>query len=272
MQSTVQISSQFIWRRLHSLMGLWLVIYLILHLVTNSQAALWFGEDGSGFVRMVNSLESLPYLHAIEIVLIGVPFAIHMVWGIHRAFTAKTNAATLHYGRNQAFTWQRITSWILLFGVIGHVVQMRFIDQPKTVEIGYKKYSAVAVSMDSGLEILSRRLNFAIYNGNQPADFSVCNLKPNQVLAVADSPGTAMLLMVRDTFKSPMMVGCYTIFLLSAAFHAFNGFWTFLITWGAILSIRSQKAMIPVSVIGMGLLTFLGLAAIFGSYWMSQYG
>ena len=65
--SAAEISSTFIWRRVHSLMGFWLVLYLILHLLTNSQAALWIGDDGNGFVRMVNSLESLPYLQVVEI-------------------------------------------------------------------------------------------------------------------------------------------------------------------------------------------------------------
>jgi len=61
----------------------------------------------------------------------------------------------------------------------------------------------------------------------------------------------------------------YTIFLLAAAFHAFNGLWTFLITWGFILSYRSQRAMLPVSYFGMILLSLLGLAAIWGSYWFN---
>jgi succinate dehydrogenase / fumarate reductase cytochrome b subunit len=91
-------------------------------------------------------------------------------------------------------------------------------------------------------------------------------LKDNQVIVEADAPGKAMLLMVRDQFKSPLMSVLYTIFVLAAAFHAFNGFWTALITWGAALSYRSQKAMIPVSAVGILVLSFLGLAAIWGSY------
>ena len=94
-------------------------------------------------------------------------------------------------------------------------------------------------------------------------------MKDNQVIAVSSMPGTAFLLMVRDTFKSPVMAVLYTIFLLAAAFHAGNGFWTFLITWGAILSYRSQKAMIPVSVFAMLFLSVLGLAAIWCTYWVN---
>jgi succinate dehydrogenase / fumarate reductase cytochrome b subunit len=60
-------------------------------------------------------------------------------------------------------------------------------------------------------------------------------------VAVAPDRGTAMLLTVRDTFKSPIMEIFYSLFLLAALFHAFNGFWTFFLTWGLILSINARK-------------------------------
>lgn len=86
------VPKSFIWRRLHSLMGLWLVLFLLEHLLTNSQAALWVGEDGRGFVKMVNSLHNLPYLQAIELGLLAVPFAIHMFWGVRYLMTSKANS------------------------------------------------------------------------------------------------------------------------------------------------------------------------------------
>ena len=238
------------------------MLYLAEHLLVNSQAALWAGQEGSYFIRMVNSLESLPYLPAIEIILIGIPLAIHAVWGIHRIFTAKSNVhdakgakPALPYARNRAFTWQRASSWILLFGLLGHVAQMRFLHAPREMSGHYE----VRIREDASLPPLAARLGVAL----RPLDSGV-------VEAVADTPGKAMLLMVRDTFKSPWMAAGYTLFLLAAAFHACNGFWTFLITWGALLSYRSQKAMIPVSVVAMGLFTFLGCAAIWGSYWLAS--
>ena len=149
------ISSPFVWRRVHSLMGLWLVIYLIEHLIVNSQATLWIGDDGSGFVKLVNSLEGLPYLQVIEIVFIGIPLVLHGYWGVKRALTAKGNARrtdgsapSLPYGRNRAFTWQRLTSWILLIGIIAHVVQMRFVQMPREVGGRY----VVQLQRDEGLE------------------------------------------------------------------------------------------------------------------------
>lgn len=258
------ISHTFIWRRVHSLMGLWLILYLIEHLIVNSQATLWLGEDGIGFIRMVNILEGLPYLQVIEVVLIGVPLAIHGYWGVKRALTAKENAGksdgslpSLPFERNRSFKWQRITSWILLIGIIGHVIQMRFIQYPKKVHEGNEIRYVVPLKDDPGLKFLSERIHVKLVK------------EGNEVTAWARTPGKAMLLMVRETFKSPVMSLFYSIFVLAAAFHAFNGFWTSLITWGAVLSYRSQKAMLPICWVGVSLLAFLGLAAIWGSYWVN---
>jgi len=320
---TSQISTAFIWRRVHSLMGFWLVLYLIVHLVTNSQASLWIGDDGSGFVRLVNSLETLPYLQVVETFLIGIPLAIHGIWGIKRALSARLNASksdgskpAMGYSRNKAFTWQRASSWILLFGIIGHVAQMRYIDAPKKATSSQGDQYFVKLNFDEGLYTLAARLHVSLFNSKdleaitkQVRSLGIVRLEKKslsqairsvpynpdeegardmfqkaiqekqwmeaiasyklnetQVVAAAPSPGVAMLLMVRDTFKSPTMAILYTIFVLAAAFHAFNGFWTFLIAWGMILSYRSQRAMLPVSAVGMLILTFLGLAAIWGSY------
>ncbi len=280
------IPTPFIWRRVHSLMGLWLVIYLTEHLLVNSQAALWIGDDGHGFVRLVNLLESLPYLQVVEVVLIGIPLLIHAVWGIKRIFVAKRNSGKSdgskpslgEYSRNRAFTWQRITSWVLLFGIIAHVVQMRFLDFPKKAVLNYQEQSMVKVNFDEGLYTLAPRLGVKLYSSSEieqieksswQETLSSFHLKKNQVVAVSATPGTAMLLTLRDTFKNPILAVLYTIFVLAAAFHAFNGFWTFLITWGVILSMPSQKSMTKVALVGVLVLSFLGLAAIWGSYWIN---
>ncbi|PIS03269.1 MAG: succinate dehydrogenase [Chlamydiae bacterium CG10_big_fil_rev_8_21_14_0_10_42_34] len=261
---TEAISSTFLWRRVHSLMGLWLVLYLIVHLIVNSQAALWLGDDGSGFVQMVNSLESLPYLQVIEITLIGIPLAIHGYWGVLRAFKAKTNSGStdgsspsMKYGRSKAFTWQRLTSWVLLFGIIAHVIQMRFVDMPDKIRVDNQEMHVVHIKDDPGIESLAKRIGVTIKKDG------------SNITASAATPGKVILLTVRETFKSPLMCVLYTIFVLAAAFHAFNGFWTSLITWGALLSYRSQKAFLPICWVGVGMLAFLGLAAIWGSYWIN---
>lgn len=325
--TTQVISRDFIWRRLHSLMGLWLVLFLFEHLLVNSQAALLLGDNAKGFVGLVNSIHNLPYLQAIEIFLLGVPIALHAVWGIKYLFTAKSNAhrtngtspAMHQYGRNRAYTWQRMTSWILLVGIILHVAKFRFIDYPDSINLGDRQSYFVTISVDKGLYTVASRLGVQLYGPEQiqeqkqeiesrhgeqtlidvaatlPAkdDYDIQQqmilssaqayeqkkawlsvlerqkVKPAEVVAVASNFGTATLLSVRDTFKSPLYAGLYTIFVLAACFHAFNGFWTFLITWGIVIRVSAQNKALRLAWGLMALITFLGLAAIWGTYFLN---
>lgn len=308
-------------------MGLWLVLFLIEHLLTNSQAALLLGERGKGFVDMVNFIHHLPYLHAIEFTLLGIPILIHSAWGIKYLFTAKYNSAStdgsapsLKYGRNHAYTWQRITSWILLFLLAFHIVKFRFVHYPESVNEGSQPTYFAPVSVDNGLYTLADRLNADIYSHEEieklqdsvenfaseslldvakelkenksdrydqqkkmvldsaqnleekmrlSRALSSKHLKDNQVIVAAGNFGTISLFLVRDTFKNPYYVALYTIFVLSACFHAFNGFWTFLITWGWILKMSSQRTMVKVSIGLMLVIAFLGLMSIWGTYLLS---
>jgi succinate dehydrogenase / fumarate reductase cytochrome b subunit len=168
----IAIPKAFIWRRLHSLMGLWFFIFLLEHILTNSQAALWLGDNGKGFVDMVNTIHNLPYLEVIELSLIGVPLLIHMVLGMKYLFTAKANSRRsdgstpyIPSRRNSAYSWQRITSWILLICVIGHVAKFRFLEYPENLPLGNKTYYGVKVSMDNGLYTVAERLGITLYDG-----------------------------------------------------------------------------------------------------------
>jgi succinate dehydrogenase / fumarate reductase cytochrome b subunit len=330
------IPKAFIWRRIHSLMGLWIVLFLIEHLLTNSQAALWLGSNGKGFVDMVNAIHNLPYLEVIEVMLIGVPILIHACWGVNYLLTGKFNsyrrdASTpyLSYGRNRAYTWQRITSWILLIGVVLHVAKFRFLQYPEKVDVGNEVIYLANISMDNGLYTLADRLHVALFDaqavvkeraaldarGNEQALLETAKrmegekfnlwtgpaaqeystqkafilgsaqnfqarahfvqaleketLSPGHVIACAKEFGTASLLVVRNTFKNPVYIALYTIFVIAACFHACNGLWTFLITWGWVLRMAAQRAWVAVCVVFMAVLLFLGLIAVWGTYWMN---
>jgi succinate dehydrogenase / fumarate reductase, cytochrome b subunit len=268
--TTSAIPKAFIWRRLHSLMGLWFVLFLFEHLLTNSQAALWLGDSGRGFVRMVNAIHNLPYLEVIELSLLGVPILIHMILGVKYLFSAQPNCGRsdgstpyIPLPRNRAYRWQRITSWILLVLLIGHVVKFRFLEYPETVRVGHDTYYSVKVSVDEGLYAVAERLGVTLY-GNEKAAAS-----SGEMSAVAKDFGTASLFAVRNTFKNPIYIGFYTIFVLAACFHACNGFWTFLITWGWILKMAAQRAWTTVAAVMMAILIFLGLIAVWGTYWIN---
>lgn len=322
---TNTIPRAFLFRRLQSLMGLFIVFFLIEHLLTNSQAALLFGDDGSGFVQAVNFIKNLPYLPVIEIMLLAIPFSIHIIWGLHYLFTSKQNCYGKnggktphlpHYLNNHAYTWQRLTSWILLIGILGHVWQMRIANYPTSAKVGHTTYYAAAVSTDPGIYTVAKRLNVTLYTQEEikkekgaestgrlgaflatikhsftsntpPSSEELLKkqeqeqkrawlealeswpLKPHEVIAVADNFGTIELMLVRDTFKSPTMIAFYTLFVLAACYHGFNGLWTFCITWGLTLTKKSQRQTRFLTTGLMALIAFLGLAAVWGTYWMN---
>jgi len=300
------MKKEFIWRRLHSLFGLWIVIFLIEHMVTNSQAALLIGDNGEGFIRAVNFLKHLPYLPVVEIVLLGVPILFHGVWGIKYLMTSRVNSfpeksdkpSLPQYKRNHAYTFQRITSWILLIGILAHVGYMRFYMYPNSVDLGDHSYYFARVEMDPGLDTVADRLGVTLYDeaaikkaqhaaflpeGLDPQlraqrieereafleGLTKRKLSPGEVIAEAPDFGTATLLVVRDSFKSIFKASLYTIFVLSAAFHAFNGLWTFMISWGLVLKIRSQSKAVNVCTGIMVVVAFLGLASIWGTYFIN---
>ncbi|NGX48101.1 MAG: Succinate dehydrogenase cytochrome b558 subunit [Chlamydiae bacterium] len=317
----------FIWRRVHSLTGLWFVIFLMEHLITNSQAALLLGDNGVGFVRMVNLIHDLPYLTVIEVAFLGIPILIHTAFGIRYALTARPNSMKgdgskpyLKYSRNRAYTWQRITSWILVVLLIMHVVKFRFLDYPDTVNEGTTnaKYF-VTVTMDPGLYTVAQRLGVELIDpkaqeamknkGSQnrkalehvvedirgqdsirysQQDATILQtaesyeekenfnkaiaktkLKPDEVIVVSPSFGKASLLSVRDTFKSWIWVGVYTVFVLCACFHAFNGLWTSMLTWGWVIKSTAQTGARKMAIGLMLLIAFLGLAAVWGTYFLN---
>jgi succinate dehydrogenase / fumarate reductase cytochrome b subunit len=99
----------------------------------------------------------------------------------------------------------------------------------------------------------------------------VHQISDDQVVASSTSIATVILLTVRDTMKSVEMALLYSIFVLAAVFHAFNGLWTFCIVWGITLSDRSQAGMRRVSTALMLGVAALGLSAIWGTYWLNLY-
>lgn len=321
---TVKVPKEFIFRRVHSLMGFWFLIFLMEHLFTNSQVALFFKSGDLWFVRSVDFLRNLPYLHAIEIFLLGVPILYHAVWGVMYMFSSKLNAffskgntSLIKTGRNRAYYFQRMSAWVILVGIILHVGQMRVFNYPYK----YQNQFYLPISVDPGLYSLANRLHVELYNPdlihNQQENLSLFeekmrlvqsrlkekeaenlktdeydaemgmiyqsvekyealkahvaglesrNLKQSEVMAVSKSFGNLELLSVRETFRNPFICLLYTVFVLAAVFHGFNGLWTFLITWGIILSGKAQSKAVSVCVGLMFVLGLLGMLSIWGTY------
>jgi succinate dehydrogenase / fumarate reductase cytochrome b subunit len=316
------MNREFITRRLQSLAGFFFLLFLCEHLFTNSQATLLLGEDGKSFISTVNWIHSLPYFTVVELLFVALPLLVHVWWGFERLFMAKINSIpsngnnpSLPYKRNIAFTWQRITSILLVVAIGLHVYYMRFVKEPTSIEYGVHNEYFVRLSVDPGLYTLAPRLNFLLFDKNmieraqdslskepKPAKerplfertdydesraeqvkkqekrafeahlvdkMQQLNPTQNEVVAMCNSYGTAMLMMLRDAYKSIFLCSLYSLFVIIASFHACNGLWTFAITWGVTLSPRSQYLMRIVSNCLMGLLIFFGLACIWGVYWIN---
>lgn len=304
--------SAFFWRRFHSFTGLILAIYIIFHLLTNSQAALYIGGDGAGFIKDVNWIHDLPYLIFIEVLVILVPFLVHGISGIKYLWTSKYNnfptdgskPQLTEYPRNYFYMFQRLTSWVILVGVIWHVWDMRIAGYPTDAQVGENSYYINSISYDEGLLTLGQRLNFSIMtleqlqeeekkiealkriqnptNADELLENQLVEQKQNflkalkakapkegDVIAISPNFGTSTLLLVRNTFKSPLAIGLYTGFVIATVFHAFNGLWTFLITWGVLLTTRSQRYMKWASIALMFLVGALGLSAAWLTYWVN---
>ncbi len=314
----------FVWKKIHSLTGVLLALFLFEHLLVNSQAALLIGESGQGFIDLANAIHRIPYLQVVEMVFIGVPMLVHAMWGIKYGFQSQLNSLPtdgirpfIPTGRNRAFSWQRITAWIIFAGVILHVAKMRFIDYPDLLKQGKKEYYFTPLSFDEGLYTVANRLKVKLYGLEEifkererlgqiksktapsiekmdekkrfnltqeeaAADVQTEELQQkkmvllekqkidrSQVVAVCNDFGTVALLKVRDTFKSPLNALLYTIFVLASAFHAFNGIWSFCISWGLILKYSAQKYLVRLSFSMMTLIAFLGLISIWGTYWLN---
>lgn len=292
--SVKKLPRPFILRRFHSLFGIWLVSYLFQHLLVNSQTALFLQDDGVGFISMVNRIHQIPYLRLVEILILGLPLLVHGIWGIRYALTAKTNSSKTkgnapslpQFRRNRAFTWQRVTSWILLFGILAHVIHMRFLEYPAKSIHGESSQYMVRVKEDRGLPLVAEKLGANLYTAQDiqqehiPSTITLPDereewlkaaqskpLKEGQVLAVTPNAGGAFFLIVREAFKNPLMVILYSILVIAAVYHAFNGLWTAFITWGINLTARSQKLFRMMTTFLMGVVMFLGLMSAWGTYW-----
>jgi succinate dehydrogenase / fumarate reductase cytochrome b subunit len=279
--------TDFIWRRLHSLMGFGLVVFLIFHLFVNSLAALPLGADGKGYIESVNNINNTALLTLVEIVFLGIPFFIHIVWGIKYLRTAKFNSYKTNGSKpslpefrgNRAYTWQRITSWLLIFGIIAHVIHMRFIERPEEISVGATTSYMTWVTEDKSLPSLTEKIGATLYNASElenakkeekPWLDAVLKqpMQSDELLAVANNFGVAEFLMMRDAFKNLGTNILYTLLVLAAVYHAFNGLWTFLICWGVTLTQEAQRLSRKICTY-LGLLVgFCGLSAIWGTYWV----
>ncbi|BBI35066.1 succinate dehydrogenase cytochrome b558 subunit [Cohnella abietis] len=140
-------------RKLHSLLGVIpLGLFIIEHALTNYSA--WEGGT-EGFSSMIDLLNSLPLVFFIEMFVIWLPMLFHGVYGLYIAYQSNVNTGRFSYGRNWAFTLQRITGVITFIFVAWHVYETRV-----QIALGNVTHEELGQHMNS---IVSNPTVFTIY-------------------------------------------------------------------------------------------------------------
>ena len=115
---------EFLWRRLHSLLGVIPVgLFLVFHLSLNFTAVggEQFYNDATGAMELVpHSL-----LLLMEWVIIYIPLMFHAFYGVFIAFTASPNTKRFGTYRNWMFSLQRFTGVFLVIFIAWHIFQTR---------------------------------------------------------------------------------------------------------------------------------------------------
>lgn len=117
--------SSFVWRRLHSLSGIFPIgVFLLEHFFSNAFAANPNGP--AAYAKEVEFLTGLPFLVAIEILFIYIPIAYHAVYGVYIWWRGESNNAEYPWIGNWMYTAQRWTGIIALIYIAYHSATMRW--------------------------------------------------------------------------------------------------------------------------------------------------
>lgn len=110
-------------RKLHSLLGVIpLGMFIVAHALTNYQA---FERGPEGFSKGVHFINSLPLVTLLEIFGIYLPILFHGIYGLFVAYQSNSNTGRFKYGRNWAFTAQRVTGVLTFIFIVWHVFETR---------------------------------------------------------------------------------------------------------------------------------------------------
>jgi succinate dehydrogenase / fumarate reductase cytochrome b subunit len=108
---------EFYLKRLHSLSGFFLLLFLCFHFFLNSYATVGNGA----FNTAASFMHNLPHLTFVEILVLGLPIAFHGIYGLVIWYRGKGNLARYGYFRNWMFFLQNISGWALLAFLVLHV-------------------------------------------------------------------------------------------------------------------------------------------------------
>jgi succinate dehydrogenase / fumarate reductase cytochrome b subunit len=115
--------SSFVWRKLHSLLGIVpLGAFLLEHLLSNFEAL----KGAEAYGAQVRFLNSLPLVRVLEWTFIFLPILYHACYGVYIWIRGKSNIVYYPWAGNWMYGAQRCTGAIAFVYIAQHVVRQRF--------------------------------------------------------------------------------------------------------------------------------------------------
>ena len=115
--------TSFIWRKLHSLLGIIPIgAFFIEHLLSNFEAL----KGPSAYGAQVKFLNALPLVRVLEWTFIFIPIAYHALYGLYIWFRGKSNVVYYPWAGNWMYVAQRWTGFIATLYIFQHVLRQRF--------------------------------------------------------------------------------------------------------------------------------------------------
>jgi succinate dehydrogenase / fumarate reductase cytochrome b subunit len=113
----------FLWRRLHSLSGIFPIgAFLLEHFFSNAFAT----NGGAAYNENVRFLTGLPFVLLLEVTFIYIPLAFHAGYGFWIWWRGESNVAEYPWIGNWMYTLQRYTGIVAFFYMGYHIWTMRF--------------------------------------------------------------------------------------------------------------------------------------------------
>jgi succinate dehydrogenase / fumarate reductase cytochrome b subunit len=115
--------TSFVWRKLHSLLGIIPIgAFLIEHLLSNFEAL----KGPAAYGAQVKFLNSLPLVRVLEWTFIFLPILYHGLYGVYIWLRGKSNIVYYPWAGNWMYTAQRYTGLIAILYIGQHVLRQRF--------------------------------------------------------------------------------------------------------------------------------------------------
>ena len=116
--------TSFIWRKLHSLLGIIPIgAFLVEHLLSNFEAL----KGPIAYGDQVKFLNSLPLVRVLEWTFIFLPILYHAVYGVYIWLRGKSNIVYYPWAGNWMYIAQRYTGLIAFAYIVQHVLRQRFL-------------------------------------------------------------------------------------------------------------------------------------------------